>query len=353
MPASTDSQDLPLGADHLVLLIAPAHTVNEIVERPALALGFPHNELRRVQFYHVELQPLATRRELHGQAFRLGNKSEMLRQCQHCFAALKLAAATQVRPRFASLQRDIQDFPAGIGRMHLHKGFVARYREVALHLDIANKLPGQAKVALAEDADAAITLAEDAAVAVAPAGDAGAALAGAFDADAAVALARDAGAAVAGAMQAGAALAVAPDAGAAVAPAGDAGAAVAAAVNAEAALALAGDAAAHVAPACDAGAAVAVAVNAEAALALAGDAGAVIAPGFHAVGSVGTRGFDRWRLLHAAGKVSWSVLGHTHCLLLSLHVPSREVGLACRTPCSTLSMLMTLGSPFFTPHCLR
>ncbi len=51
-----------------MLLIAPAHSADEIVERTALALGFPHDELCRVQFHHIELQPLATRRELDGQA---------------------------------------------------------------------------------------------------------------------------------------------------------------------------------------------------------------------------------------------------------------------------------------------
>src|SRR6266567_6192830 len=81
-------QGLPLGAYHFVLLIAPAHSLNEIIERPALALGFQRDELRRVQFHHVELQPLATRRELNGQAFGGGDEPEMLRQCQHRLAAL-------------------------------------------------------------------------------------------------------------------------------------------------------------------------------------------------------------------------------------------------------------------------
>src|SRR6266851_1985674 len=96
---------------------------------------------------------------MNGQAFAGGDESEMLRQCQHRLTALKLAAATHIRPRFASFQRDIHDFPVGIGRMPLHKGFVARYREVAIHLDIAIKLSGQAAGTRAEDADAALALA--------------------------------------------------------------------------------------------------------------------------------------------------------------------------------------------------
>src|SRR5690348_18214024 len=78
MPACSDRQDSPLGADHFVLLKAPAHSVNEIVERPALALGFPHDELCRVQFHHVELQPLATRRKLNSQACVFGDEPKML-----------------------------------------------------------------------------------------------------------------------------------------------------------------------------------------------------------------------------------------------------------------------------------
>jgi hypothetical protein len=291
MPAYTDRQGLPLGADHFVLLKAPAYSLNEIVERPALALGFPHDELRRVQFHHVELQPLATRRELHGQAFSRGNKSEMLRQCQHCLAALKLAAATQVRPRFASLQRDIHDFPLGVGRMRLHKGFVARYREVALHLDIALKISSQA------------------------------ALAHAVDAGAAVADSAHGGTAVAGSSDAGAAGALADDAGAAGAVADDAVAAIALAEDADAAIALAEDADSTVADA----------MHAEAA----------ITPGIHAVGPVGARGCDCWRPHHAAGKGSGPLWGHTHWLLLSLNVPSREVGIACSNGCVRESELMS------------
>jgi hypothetical protein len=68
MESRTDQQGLPLGADHFVLLIAHTDPVNEIVERPALALRFPHDELRRVQFHYIELQPLAARGELNGQA---------------------------------------------------------------------------------------------------------------------------------------------------------------------------------------------------------------------------------------------------------------------------------------------
>jgi hypothetical protein len=64
----TDRQELPLGADHFVRLRAPAHALNEIVEHPALPLRFPHDELRRVRFHQIELQPLATRCELNGQA---------------------------------------------------------------------------------------------------------------------------------------------------------------------------------------------------------------------------------------------------------------------------------------------
>ncbi len=192
-----------------MLLRAPAHSLNEIVERPALALGFPHDELGRVQFHHIELEPLATRRELNGQVLGGGDEPKMLRQCQHRLAALKLAATTHVRPRFASLQRDIHDFPLGVGWMDLHKGFVARYCEVTIHLDIAIKLSGHAvgadalavdadaALARAEDADAAFALAEDAAAAVALAVDAAAALADASDADEAAALANDADAAVA------------------------------------------------------------------------------------------------------------------------------------------------------------
>ncbi len=125
-----------------MLLIAPAHSADEIVEQAALALRFPHDELRCIQFHHIELQPLAARREMNGQAFGGGDELEMLRQRQHRFAALELAAATHIRPRFASLQRDIHDFPAGIGRMRLDKAFGARRREGAVHLDIAIKQSG-------------------------------------------------------------------------------------------------------------------------------------------------------------------------------------------------------------------
>jgi hypothetical protein len=48
MEPRTDQQGLPLGADHFVLLMAPTYSLNEIVERPALALSFPHDELGRV-----------------------------------------------------------------------------------------------------------------------------------------------------------------------------------------------------------------------------------------------------------------------------------------------------------------
>src|SRR6266568_4274284 len=130
----------------------------------------------------------------------------MLRQCQHRLAALKLAAATHIRPRFASLQRDIHDFPLGVGRMRLHKGFGARYREVAMHLDIAIKLSGQTVDALAVDADAAKAFTPDAgASSVADAPDADVGGAAAPDADAAAAVADDALAAVAYAPDAGAA----------------------------------------------------------------------------------------------------------------------------------------------------
>lgn len=80
MEPRTNRQGLLLGADHFVLLIAPAHSLNEIVKRPALALGFPHNELRRVQFHYIELEPLAARRELNSQAFIGGDETEMLGQ---------------------------------------------------------------------------------------------------------------------------------------------------------------------------------------------------------------------------------------------------------------------------------
>src|SRR6266566_3069355 len=345
MPACTDRQGLPLGANHFVLLIAPAYSVNEVVERPALALGFPHDELRRVQFHYVELQPLATRRELHGQAFVGSDEPEVLRQCQHCLAALKLTAATQVRPRFAPLQRNIHDFPSRVGRMRLHKGFGARCREVALHLDIAKKPSGQAALAGAFDADAG----------VAQAGDAGAAVAQADDADAALALAVDAGAAGAAALDAGALIAgaVALDADALVAGtlAEDGGTTLARTVHSCAAVALGGDAGAAVADGMHAdAAAVAHAEDTGAAVALAGDADSTVAEAIHAEvavalavdagGSVGARGFDRWRPIHAAGKFSWSLLGHTHWLLLSLHVPFREVS-SCE-PAGTLLILKSI-----------
>jgi len=219
------ARGLPLGADHFVLLIAPTHSLNEIVERPALALGFPHDELCHVQFHYVELEPLATRRELNGQAFAGGDESEMLRQYQHRLAALKLAAATYIRPRFASLQRDIHDFLIGIGRMRLHKGFVARYREVAIHLGIAIKLSSKAVDALAKDADAAVAEAPDAGAPAALAKDAG---------RAAVALApADVGDVEADAVDAGRA-AVAFDASAVDALAVDAGTVVVVASDADA-----------------------------------------------------------------------------------------------------------------------
>ena len=72
-------QSLPLRADHLVLCITPSHPVDEIVERPALALRFPRDELRRIKFHHVELQPGAARCKLNGQALMVGDESEMLR----------------------------------------------------------------------------------------------------------------------------------------------------------------------------------------------------------------------------------------------------------------------------------
>src|SRR5438067_691159 len=120
----------------------------------------------------------------------------MLWQCQHRLAALKLAAATHIRPRFASLQRDIHDFPLGIGRMRLHKGFVPRDREVAIHLDIAIKLSGQAATARAEDADAAHAVTANAGAALAPAEDADDSLAAAVDAVGTCAMAENAVASV-------------------------------------------------------------------------------------------------------------------------------------------------------------
>ena len=48
-------QGLPFRADHFVLCAPPSYPVDEIVERPALALRFPHNELRRIKFHYVEL----------------------------------------------------------------------------------------------------------------------------------------------------------------------------------------------------------------------------------------------------------------------------------------------------------
>src|SRR6266566_669573 len=286
MPACTDRQGLPLGANHFVLLIAPAYSVNEVVERPALALGFPHDELRRVQFHYVELQPLATRRELHGQACVGSDEPEVLRQCQHCLAALKLTAATQVRPRFAPLQRNIHDFPSRVGRMRLHKGFGARCREVALHLDIAKKPSGQAALAGAFDADAGVAQAGDAGAAVAQAGDAGATCAPSVDAVAALALAVDAGAAGAAALDAGALIAgaVALDADALVAGtlAEDGGTTLAGSVHAGAAVGGSSDGVASDALAEDGGTTLARTVHAGAAVALGGDAGAAVADGMHA-----------------------------------------------------------------------
>src|SRR6266699_2933099 len=354
MPACTDRQGLPLGANHFVLLIAPAYSVNEVVERPALALGFPHDELRRVQFHYVELQPLATRRELHGQAFVGSDEPEVLRQCQHCLAALKLTAATQVRPRFAPLQRNIHDFPSRVGRMRLHKGFGARCREVALHLDIAKKPSGQAALAGAFDADAGVAQAGDAGAAVAQAGDAGATCAPSVDAVAALALAEDADVAVAPADDADAALALAVDAGAAGAAALDAGALIAGAVALDADALVAGtlaeDGGTTLAGSVHAGAAVGGSSDGVASDALAEDggttlartvhAGAAVALAVDAGASVGARGFDRWRPIHAAGKFSWSLLGHTHWLLLSLHVPFREVS-SCE-PAGTLLILKSI-----------
>jgi hypothetical protein len=231
---------LALGADHLVLLIAAAHSADEIVEHPALALGFPHDELCGVQFRHIELQPLAAWRELHGQARGCGDEPEMFWQRQHRFAALELAAATRIRPCFASLQRDIHDFPAGIGRMSLDKVFGARSREVASHRNIAHKIARQAAAAGSEDAVAAAAGSRDAAAAAAVAGHATAAVAETCNAVAAVAVAIDAAAAVAVASDAEAAVTAALDADTSVALAHDADATEA--VNAITSLAGADDA---------------------------------------------------------------------------------------------------------------
>ena len=175
-----------------MLLIAPTYSLNEIVERPALALSFPHDELRRVQFHHIELQPLAARCELNGQAFTGRDKSKMLRQGEHRLAALKLAAATHIRPGFASFQRDIHDFLIGVGRMRLHKGFGACCREVARHLDITIKPSGQAALTVSVDGDATGALAEDSGVALTESMDGDATSAPAEDASVALSLTEDA-----------------------------------------------------------------------------------------------------------------------------------------------------------------
>ena len=317
-----------------MLLIAPAHSADEIVEPAALALGFPHDKLGRIQFYHVELQPLAARREMDGQVLVGSDEPEMLRHRQHRFAALELAAATHIRPRLASLQRDIHDFPAGVGRMRLHKGFGARRREVAIHLDRAIKPSGiTPNGVLAMDAsDAGGSGAADASDAVAAAAfavDGGAAITGAKDADAARAAdGNDPGAAAAEGKEAGAAAAEGRDAGAARAAASDANPAVTAGIHAVGPVGAgrfdrgrAGDAAGEVPRAAadrarhrqgvvqldvahEMARQAAAAGSNEAGPTRAGsrDPGAAITSGIHAVGPIGAGRFDGGRAGDAAGK---------------------------------------------------
>src|SRR5260370_15277230 len=279
----------PLRADHLVLFIAPAHTVDEIVERTTLALRFPHDDLCGIQFHHVELRPGATSSEMDGQTLGVCDKAEMLRQLQYRFAVDEVAGATHIRSRFASLQRDIHDFPPGVGRKSLDKVLGAAYhREVASHRNIAQKMARQAAAAGSEDAVAAAAAGRDPSAAAAVAGHAAAAVAETCNAVAAVA--------------------VAIDAAAAVAVASDADAAVAGAVDTDAAVTLASDADAT--EAVDAITSLAGAGDADTAVAVASDAEATVTGRIHAVGPGGAAGFNRGRPCHAAGKASGTTAQH-------------------------------------------
>jgi len=283
-----------------VLLIAPAHPVDEIVERTTLALRLPHDDLCRIQFHHVELKPGATSSEMDSQALGVCDETEMLRQLQHRFAVDELAGATHIRPRFASLQCHIHDFPAGVGRMSLDKVFGARSREVASHRNIAHKIARQAAAAGSRDAAATAAVAGHATATAAVAGHATAAVAETCNAVAAVAVAIDAAAAVAVASDAEAAVTEALDADTSVALAHDADATEA--VNAITSLAGTDDADTAAAVASDADAAASAAMNAIAAAAGSDEAGSTVTGRIHAVGPIGAAGFDRRRIAHTAGE---------------------------------------------------
>src|SRR5260370_23778111 len=269
----------PLRADHLVLFIAPAHTVDEIVERTTLALRFPHDDLCRIEFHLVELKPRATSSEMDGQTLGVCDKAEMLRQLQYRFAVDEVAGATHIRSRFASLQRDIHDFPAWVGRMSLDKVFSAAYhREVASHRNIAHKMARQAAAAGSEDAVAAAAAGRDPSAAAAVAGHAAAAVAETCNAVSAVAFAKTAAAAVPVPSHANAAVAGAVHTDAAVIPASDADATEA--VDAITSLAGAGDA--------------------DTAVAVPSDPAATVTGRIHAVGPGGPARLNRGPPRHAA-----------------------------------------------------
>ena len=134
------------GPDDLVLLSAPAHPVNEVVEGPAPAVRVTHDELSRVQLHHVELEPMTTRSELHRQAGRVGDEPEVLGQVKHHLAGLQLAGASHIGPRFPSFQSRVDDLARRISRVRVHERFGPRDREVAVHPDVAHELAGDALV---------------------------------------------------------------------------------------------------------------------------------------------------------------------------------------------------------------
>src|SRR6266567_116815 len=117
------------------MLMAVAHTVDEIVKLTALALCFSYYALPGIQLYDIQLKPFTARSEMNGQAFLVCDETEMFRQLDHGLAVHEFASATNVGACFASLQRYVNDLFSRIGGMVLHKVFLTTHREVAFDTD--------------------------------------------------------------------------------------------------------------------------------------------------------------------------------------------------------------------------
>src|SRR5437773_1836942 len=84
--------------DHLMMLVAFAHPLKEIVELGAFPLCFLHNEQPGSQLHHIQLKPLTTRGKLDRQAFFTGNMAEMLWQLDHGSTIDECTRTTNVSP---------------------------------------------------------------------------------------------------------------------------------------------------------------------------------------------------------------------------------------------------------------